>query len=196
MPVGSRPNGVRNSGVSGAMPILAAETELYPDGLLDQSPDVDRPWRVAHTRPRQEKALARELYSAGLPFYLPCDRRRLRVRGRATGTFGIPSPTAATTGTGLTGRRAAGILWLTVVREEATMPTTNEADATPALPYDPVTGRWRHAKPPGAAEELARAQGKLHTATLEHLESLNIQLFESDEEFERFQEWLRESRRR
>ena len=82
MPVGSRPNGVRNSGVSRSMPILAAETELYPDGLLDQSPDVDRPWRVAHTRPRQEKALARELYSAGLPFYLPCDRRRLRVRGR------------------------------------------------------------------------------------------------------------------
>jgi len=59
------------------MPILAAEIELYPDGLLDEPPDAGRPWRVAHTKPRQEKALARELLAADIPFYLPCDRRRI-----------------------------------------------------------------------------------------------------------------------
>ncbi len=69
------------------MPILAAEVELFPDGLLEQPTGGDRPWRVAHTRPRQEKALARELHSAGVPFYLPCARRRTRIRGRvATST--------------------------------------------------------------------------------------------------------------
>ena len=64
------------------MPILAAEVELYPEGLLDEPPDAERPWRVAHTKPRQEKALARELLAAEVPFYLPCDPRRVRVRGR------------------------------------------------------------------------------------------------------------------
>lgn len=64
------------------MPILASEVELYPEGLLDHPPASERPWRVAHTRPRQEKALARELHSARMPFYLPCDRRRTRARGR------------------------------------------------------------------------------------------------------------------
>lgn len=64
------------------MPILAAEVDLSPEGLLELPPARDRPWRVAHTRPRQEKALARELLAAGVPFYLPCDRRRTRVRGR------------------------------------------------------------------------------------------------------------------
>ncbi len=64
------------------MPILAAQPELFPDGLLEQAPDAERPWRVAHTRPRQEKALARELLSAGVPYYLPCDRRRVRLGNR------------------------------------------------------------------------------------------------------------------
>ena len=71
------------------MPILRSEVELSPDGLLEQSPDVDRPWRVAHTRPRQEKALARELVAAGAPFYLPCQLRRVRVRNRVV-TSRIP----------------------------------------------------------------------------------------------------------
>ena len=64
------------------MPILAAEVELFPEDLLDEPPDADRPWRVAHTKPRQEKALARELLAAEVPFYLPCDRHRIRMRGR------------------------------------------------------------------------------------------------------------------
>ena len=64
------------------MPILAAEVELYPDGLLDEPPDAEWPWRVAQTKPRQEKALARDLLAAEVPFYLPCDRRRVRMRGR------------------------------------------------------------------------------------------------------------------
>ena len=64
------------------MPILAAEVELYPDGLLDREPALDRPWRVAHTKPRQEKALARELYRAEVPFYLPCQSQRVRMKNR------------------------------------------------------------------------------------------------------------------
>ena len=64
------------------MPILAAEIELFPDGILNCVPSIDRPWRVAHTKPRQEKALARELYRAGVPFYLPCQPQRVRMKDR------------------------------------------------------------------------------------------------------------------
>ena len=64
------------------MPILAAEVELYPDGILNREPSSDRPWRVAHTKPRQEKALARELYRAEVPFYLPCQSQRVRMKDR------------------------------------------------------------------------------------------------------------------
>lgn len=64
------------------MPILAAEVELYPDGILNCEPSPDRPWRVAHTKPRQEKALARELYRAEVPFYLPCQQQRVRLKDR------------------------------------------------------------------------------------------------------------------
>ncbi len=64
------------------MPILTAEIELYPDGILNREPATDRPWRVAHTKPRQEKALARELYRAEVPFYLPCQSQRVRMKDR------------------------------------------------------------------------------------------------------------------
>jgi transcriptional antiterminator RfaH len=37
---------------------------------------------VLHTRPRQEKSLARQLHQAHVPFYLPLVARRLLVRGR------------------------------------------------------------------------------------------------------------------
>jgi transcriptional antiterminator RfaH len=37
---------------------------------------------VIHTRPRQEKSLARRLMAEGIAFYLPAVARRLRVRGR------------------------------------------------------------------------------------------------------------------
>jgi len=74
------------------MPILEAEPELFPESLLmepvlcddgySESTDTARSWWVSHTRPRQEKALARQLFDEGVPYYLPCDRRRVRVRSR------------------------------------------------------------------------------------------------------------------
>lgn len=39
-------------------------------------------WWVLHTRPRQEKSLARDLHDCGAPFYLPLVRRRTLVRNR------------------------------------------------------------------------------------------------------------------
>jgi transcriptional antiterminator RfaH len=63
------------------MPILSAEPELFPDALFDDPPDAGG-WLVAHTKPRQEKCLARRLVAAGLGFYLPCADRRTVVRGR------------------------------------------------------------------------------------------------------------------
>ncbi len=66
------------------MPILGEEPNIYPDDLLDQPPgDVPgRRWWAAHTKPRQEKALARELTKYGVPFYLPLVRKTTVARGR------------------------------------------------------------------------------------------------------------------
>jgi len=67
------------------MPILAAEPCWFPAPLFDEaeaSTDAERVWWVLHTRPRQEKSLARQLCAAQVPFYLPLVARRLRIRGR------------------------------------------------------------------------------------------------------------------
>lgn len=67
------------------MPILAAEPDLLPPDMFDRvavCPPDDRRWWVAHTLPRQEKAFARQLYDAELPYYMPCDRRRTKVRNK------------------------------------------------------------------------------------------------------------------
>jgi transcriptional antiterminator RfaH len=66
------------------MPTLPPEPDVYPPSLFDAAPAVEqaRDWWVAHTRPRQEKCLARQLYAGGVPFYLPQVGRRNRVRGR------------------------------------------------------------------------------------------------------------------
>lgn len=55
------------------MPILPAEPELYPPDLWTrpEGPPLDRPWWCLHTRPRQEKAVARDLLNHSLTFYLP-----------------------------------------------------------------------------------------------------------------------------
>jgi transcriptional antiterminator RfaH len=58
---------------------------LYPEGLFDgasRSAPEGHAWRVLHTKPRQEKSLARELWRGRLPFYLPLVVRRSLVRGR------------------------------------------------------------------------------------------------------------------
>lgn len=65
------------------MPILLAERDVLPDGLFAAPPPDDlRVWWLAHTKPRQEKALARQLAASDLSFYLPCTAHRVRVRGR------------------------------------------------------------------------------------------------------------------
>lgn len=67
------------------MPILPAEPDRYPIHLFD-GPTNDRPadraWFVLHTRPRQEKSLARHLHASGVSFYLPAVPRRRRFSAR------------------------------------------------------------------------------------------------------------------
>jgi transcription antitermination factor NusG len=66
------------------MPILPAEPDRFPATLFDEPPAAAQPrcWWVMHTKPRQEKALARHLTAAAVPYYLPCVPRRNRIRGR------------------------------------------------------------------------------------------------------------------
>jgi transcription antitermination factor NusG len=64
------------------MPILAAEPSVYPADLFELSPDEPRRWWVLHTRPRQEKALARQLHAQEVGFYLPLIAKRTKIRGK------------------------------------------------------------------------------------------------------------------
>src|SRR5580704_6338597 len=68
------------------MPLLNAEPPLFPldlfDEKIDQAVVQDKTWWVLHTKPRQEKSLARELFRRQVPFYLPQVQRRWRLRGR------------------------------------------------------------------------------------------------------------------
>ena len=65
------------------MPILARECDCLPATLLTGDTGSDgRQWWLARTLPRQEKALARDLVSRDVPFYLPCQPRRVRIRQR------------------------------------------------------------------------------------------------------------------
>lgn len=56
------------------MPILAAEPQMFPPDLwrgeLGEA-DPQQPWWCLHTKPRQEKAMARELHGLGSTYYLP-----------------------------------------------------------------------------------------------------------------------------
>src|SRR5262245_49268875 len=72
-----------------SMPILAAEPALYPETLFD-TPFDDGParrWLAIHTKPRQEKSLARAMHDKGVPFFLPLISRRLMVRGKVMRSF-------------------------------------------------------------------------------------------------------------
>jgi len=66
------------------MPILAPETSIYPERLLDESahPSDEQKWWAIHTKPRQEKSLARDLLQQEIPFYLPLVAKNHLVRGR------------------------------------------------------------------------------------------------------------------
>jgi transcriptional antiterminator RfaH len=61
------------------MPILRQEPSLFPETLLNDAPcgGTERRWLVAYTKPRQEKALSRELFRHQIPFYLPLIRKTL-----------------------------------------------------------------------------------------------------------------------
>lgn len=67
------------------MPLLPAETTLFPECLFEDTPPPewqDRSWWVLHTKPRQEKSLARHLQDRCIAHYLPLVSRRWRSRGR------------------------------------------------------------------------------------------------------------------
>ncbi|OHB80748.1 MAG: hypothetical protein A2W31_12115 [Planctomycetes bacterium RBG_16_64_10] len=66
------------------MPILAAETSIYPANLLDDFSQVPsaRRWWAVHTLSRQEKSLVRQLLGYEIPFYLPLVPKDNVIRGR------------------------------------------------------------------------------------------------------------------
>lgn len=67
------------------MPMLAPEPNVFPVTLFEESVapfSLEKSWWVLHTKPRQEKALARQLLQANVSFYLPLLPRRNLIRGR------------------------------------------------------------------------------------------------------------------
>ena len=67
------------------MPVLPPEINLFPDNLLAEPAVMkagDRCWWVLHTKPRQEKSIARRLVTDTIPFYLPLVARRTKTRDR------------------------------------------------------------------------------------------------------------------
>jgi transcriptional antiterminator RfaH len=69
------------------MPILAAETDIFPEDLLDRDAvpaDGSCRWWAVYTRSRQEKHLMRGLLALSIPFYCPIIPHRFRSpSGRA-----------------------------------------------------------------------------------------------------------------
>jgi transcriptional antiterminator RfaH len=67
-----------------SMPILDAETALFPDNLLSElaAGNSPRRWWAIYTKARQEKALARHLVQLNVPFYLPLIPKTNLIRGR------------------------------------------------------------------------------------------------------------------
>lgn len=63
------------------MPILGREPDLYPANLLDLpqiGEETARSWWVAHTLPRREKTLVRQLQKQAIWHYLPQSEHRFR----------------------------------------------------------------------------------------------------------------------
>lgn len=63
------------------MPILRKESDIFPDDLFAM-PISDAPWEIAHLRSRQEKSVARLLFDASMPFYLPQIKQTNKRAGR------------------------------------------------------------------------------------------------------------------
>src|SRR3954454_16477849 len=69
------------------MPILPAEPDLHPMNLwqIGRRGDLAERWWCLHTKPRQEKAVARALRSEDISYYLPLVVKVDRTpQGRAT----------------------------------------------------------------------------------------------------------------
>jgi transcription antitermination factor NusG len=66
------------------MPILQAETSIYPENLLTElAHDLSaRKWWGIYTKARQEKAFVRQLLGLKVPFYLPLVPKDNLIRGR------------------------------------------------------------------------------------------------------------------
>jgi transcriptional antiterminator RfaH len=67
------------------MPILPAEPDYYPSHLWngpDSTCEAEKPdtvWWCLHTKPRQEKATARDLFNAKVAYYLPQVKKESRT---------------------------------------------------------------------------------------------------------------------
>ncbi|HEX3999261.1 MAG TPA: transcription termination/antitermination NusG family protein [Pirellulales bacterium] len=68
------------------MPILARESDIFPEHLLDPADDgpaKSAPWWALYTLPRREKELMRRLRTWEVPFYSPIiETRRQSPQGR------------------------------------------------------------------------------------------------------------------
>ena len=65
------------------MPILPSQPVCYPENLFEScTPGNGVVWWVLHTKPRAEKALARELYAAKIPYFLPEYTQHRTVRSK------------------------------------------------------------------------------------------------------------------
>jgi transcriptional antiterminator RfaH len=67
------------------VPVLPQETSVLPDDLFTDPKwrePGDRVWWVLHTKPRQEKSIARQLVTESTAFYLPLISRRTKMRDR------------------------------------------------------------------------------------------------------------------
>jgi len=72
------------------MPLLPLEPYLFPSDLFATSangPDGAQPWWVLHSRPRTEKAMARQFLARGLTFFLPLYQRQWRSKGRMQSSY-------------------------------------------------------------------------------------------------------------
>jgi hypothetical protein len=71
------------------MPILEAETSVFPENLLTELvlEPSDRRWWVVYTKARQEKAFVRQLLGFRVPFYLPLVPKDHLIRGRKVQSF-------------------------------------------------------------------------------------------------------------
>jgi transcription antitermination factor NusG len=63
------------------VPLLPRGIDIFPDSLFDL-PEREFPWWVAHVRSRQEKVLARYLFTRGVSYYLPSREHKIRRAGR------------------------------------------------------------------------------------------------------------------